>query len=343
MDCILLFLIAIELINGYSNDKNIVMKIWPIIIFGDHTSILKYIDFDFVRGADGTQILDFGEKYNNHYMYYALQTIDILNKNNYERHFKYLKSSSIFVSTYKSEQQKIAKFLSLIDARIDNAKAIKEQLRLKKEYYLQNLFPQDGQTMPNIRFKEFSGGWKRQELQNYVNDIYWIMPPTPNYIKTGVPYITSKNIINGTISYENVKYISDDDYKILAKNYPIQKDDILVGMIGTVGELAIVSEKDIFTGQNMLLISHGEYSPFFLYYLIKSLMPSLLATNLKGAAQKYLTLPTIKKMKILICDANEQKVIESLLKNTDNKIKNIENILIELYKLKQFYLEGMFV
>jgi type I restriction enzyme S subunit len=105
-------------------------------------------------------------------MYYALQTIDILNKNNYERHFKYLKSSSIFVSTYKSEQQKIAKFLSLIDARIDNAKAIKEQLRLKKEYYLQNLFPQDGQTMPNIRFKEFSGGWKRQELQNYVNDIY---------------------------------------------------------------------------------------------------------------------------------------------------------------------------
>lgn len=38
---------------------------------------------------------------------------------------------------------------------------------------------------------------------------FWLMPSTPTYIAAGVPYITSKNIKNGKINFENVNYISE--------------------------------------------------------------------------------------------------------------------------------------
>ena len=45
-------------INGYWNNEKDLLKIEkPVIIFGDHTQVLKYIDFDFVLGADGVKIL----------------------------------------------------------------------------------------------------------------------------------------------------------------------------------------------------------------------------------------------------------------------------------------------
>ena len=47
-----------KLISGYHNESSHIFKISkPVVIFGDHTQILKYIDFDFVVGADGVKIL----------------------------------------------------------------------------------------------------------------------------------------------------------------------------------------------------------------------------------------------------------------------------------------------
>jgi type I restriction enzyme S subunit len=47
-----------DYINGYWNDESALFRIQnPVVIFGDHTQVLKYIDFDFVRGADGVKIL----------------------------------------------------------------------------------------------------------------------------------------------------------------------------------------------------------------------------------------------------------------------------------------------
>mgnify|MGYP003135588322 CR=1 FL=1 len=63
----------------------------PKIIFGDHTRILKLINFNFVRGADGTQILLSKDKrIPQHYFYHSLLKFDLSNYG-YARHFKFLK------------------------------------------------------------------------------------------------------------------------------------------------------------------------------------------------------------------------------------------------------------
>jgi type I restriction enzyme S subunit len=74
-------------IIAYSNDDSKVLKNKNIIIFGDHTRVFKYIDFNFIVGADGTQLIKTKENYDNKFFYYQLLTKKIPNTG-YNRHFK---------------------------------------------------------------------------------------------------------------------------------------------------------------------------------------------------------------------------------------------------------------
>src|SRR5690606_27991311 len=60
-----------KIISGYSDENNPVTDL-PIILFGDHSCSLKYIDFQFFRGADGTVLLKPNEKFDIKYFYYIL-------------------------------------------------------------------------------------------------------------------------------------------------------------------------------------------------------------------------------------------------------------------------------
>ena len=85
----------VNLINGYANTKKVINDL-PLIVFGDHNCSIKYIDFNFVRGADGTQLLKFdSDKIITKYIYYLLSIVHIKNEDKYERHFKYLKDLKI--------------------------------------------------------------------------------------------------------------------------------------------------------------------------------------------------------------------------------------------------------
>ena len=97
-------------------------KVFPcpengIIIFGDHTRILKFIDYDFVIGADGTQILTTIENNIPNFFYYQLQTKFIPNTG-YNRHFKFLKEH-IFYKPKFEEQKAISQILSDMDSEIE--------------------------------------------------------------------------------------------------------------------------------------------------------------------------------------------------------------------------------
>jgi len=85
-------------ICGFTNEVDSIIKLDnPIIIFGDHTRILKFINFDFARGADGTQVLlSSNVNIPQHLFFFILKDIDLSNYG-YARHFKYLKESKIII------------------------------------------------------------------------------------------------------------------------------------------------------------------------------------------------------------------------------------------------------
>ena len=88
-------------IAGFTNDKSALIEYVgvPYIVFGDHTRILKLINFDFARGADGTQIVvSKNPRMPQHLFYFSLLNIDLSNYH-YARHYKYLKDSEIIIPT----------------------------------------------------------------------------------------------------------------------------------------------------------------------------------------------------------------------------------------------------
>ena len=102
-----------NIISGYWDDESFLYKHErPVIIFGDHTKEIKYIDFNFVVGADGTQILSPKDGLVAKFFYYALLATPIRNLG-YARHFKLLKEK-LFLVPQITEQQRIVEQLDAL-------------------------------------------------------------------------------------------------------------------------------------------------------------------------------------------------------------------------------------
>lgn len=89
-----------EFIAGYTDNHASLVNVGkPVIVFGDHTRILKYIQFPFAKGADGTQlIVSNTDRMPQSLFYCSLVGVDLSNYH-YARHFKYLKTEELLVPT----------------------------------------------------------------------------------------------------------------------------------------------------------------------------------------------------------------------------------------------------
>ena len=109
-------------IAGYTNREEGLFNEVPVIIFGDHTRLIKYIDEPFFLGADGVKVLRSKKKNANYkYLYYALKSAKIPNTG-YNRHFKWLKDVEInYPDSVK--QEKIVDILDRVSDVIEKRKA----------------------------------------------------------------------------------------------------------------------------------------------------------------------------------------------------------------------------
>jgi type I restriction enzyme S subunit len=84
-------------IAGYTNENDNTLKRFPAVLFGDHSTCVKFLNFEFCRGADGTQILySNDERISQYYLYHTVKELHIPNPG-YSRHFKYLKELPIII------------------------------------------------------------------------------------------------------------------------------------------------------------------------------------------------------------------------------------------------------
>ncbi|MEI0531732.1 restriction endonuclease subunit S [Brachyspira pilosicoli] len=125
-------------ISAYSDNIDKVFNNDNVIAFGDHTRIFKYIDFNFIVGADGLQLLKTNKKFNTKFMYYHLSNQYIPNTG-YNRHFKFILDMSFYIPPSIEEQKKIAELLTLIDKDIEILKQLLHLRKLQKKGVMQKL------------------------------------------------------------------------------------------------------------------------------------------------------------------------------------------------------------
>ena len=126
-----------SLIAGYCESSNTYTDI-PVIIFGDHTRCVKWVDFDFCMGADGTQVLKVQSSIYPKFGFYILSFVDIPNLG-YSRHMRELKEKEFKIPSSIHEQKKIAQVLTLADREIDLYQRQLDKLKLEKKALMQQL------------------------------------------------------------------------------------------------------------------------------------------------------------------------------------------------------------
>src|SRR5690554_712541 len=116
-----------EMIGGYVDDSEKLISLnEPLIVFGDHTRAVKWVDFSFVPGADGTKILQAEPYLLPRFAYQQLRSRSIPCKG-YSRHFKFLKQLESSVPPLP-EQKVIADKLDTLLAQVENTKARLERI-----------------------------------------------------------------------------------------------------------------------------------------------------------------------------------------------------------------------
>lgn len=186
--------------------------------------------------------------------------------------------------------------------------------------------------------------WK--PVKSICNDNFWLMPATPEFDDNGnIPYITSKNIKGGKIDFQNTKYINEYVYKELSRTRCIIENDILISMIGTIGEAVIVKQEDLyFYGQNMYvlrlnneLVNHK----FFLYYFTAPFILNSLLSKKNSSNQGYLKAGQIENLKIPIPPLSVQTEIVRILDALTALTSELTSELILRQKQYEYYREKL--
>ena len=191
---------------------------------------------------------------------------------------------------------------------------------------------------PQLRFPEFSGDWEEKKLSD-ISDVRDGTHESPKYVLDGFPLITSKNLLsNGSIDFENINLVSEEDYTNINKRSKVDINDILFGMIGTIGNPVIVKETG-FAIKNVALIKQQKelLNKFMIFYLSGNSIAKQFYIENTGGTQKFLALGVIRSLKIKFPPDTEQQKIAAFLTAVDNKIEQ----LIKKQELLGEYKKGL--
>jgi type I restriction enzyme S subunit len=125
---------------------------------------------------------------------------------------------------------------------------------------------------------------------------------SPTYISNGGhPLITSKNLSRGVLDLSEVNYISRADYLKISKRSKVDKGDIIMPMIGTIGSPVLVDHEPNYAIKNVALIKFRTSSPsaFFIRHLLSChYFDHVLRKLNRGGTQKFVSLGDLRSFPI---------------------------------------------
>ncbi|WP_308498051.1 restriction endonuclease subunit S [uncultured Anaerobiospirillum sp.] len=211
-------------------------------------------------------------------------------------------------------------------------KAIRGQLvpQLQEEGVVDKI----GNAPSEVPF-DIPGSWKWIKISDVV-DVRDGTHDSPKYVENGVPFVTSKNLKDGTIDFSTVKFISQKDHESFIQRSNVEPGDILMAMIGSIGNAVMVPNNvPDFSIKNVALFKHKEHKLIsfdFLLVLLKSL-ESIMSSQSSGSVQKFVPLKYLRNMAIPLPPIAEQKRIAAKIESLFGEIDRAEKAYEELQSL----------
>lgn len=144
---------------------------------------------------------------------------------------------------------------------------------------------------------------------------------SPQFVNEGVPFLFVSNIVNNKINYKTEKFITREEYQLLIKRTPIEVGDVLLTIVGSYGNPAVVESVKEFCFQRHIAYIKPNKEQINSYYLYTALQTPYVRRQIdikvKGIAQKTLNLSELKKIRINIPKMEKQKDFEKFYKQID--------------------------
>ena len=169
---------------------------------------------------------------------------------------------------------------------------------------------------------------------------------SPEYYDVGYPLVTSKNVTGGKIDLSECNLISEDDYKKICERSKVDRGDIIMPMIGTVGKPVIVNAEPIFAIKNVALIKFTPDSLVTNIY-IKTLLESdyfdrAVLDKIRGGTQKFIALGDIRKLEIILPDLKHQQCFSAFVERVDQQKQTVQQSLEKLELMKKALMQEYF-
>ncbi|EGH4467942.1 restriction endonuclease subunit S [Campylobacter lari] len=240
------------------------------------------------------------------------------------------------------EQERIVGILDESFAKIDESIKILEQDLLNLDELMQSALqkafnPLKDNAKENYKLPQ---GWEWKSL----GEICFITDgthKTPNYIKTGIPFLSVKNISKGFFDLSDIKYISLEEHNKLIKRAKPEFGDILICRIGTLGKAIKISldfEFSIFVSLGLLKPKVKIISDYLVYFLNSYFIEGWIDNNKVGGGTHTakLNLNILEKCPIALPPLKEQEQIALYLDELSSHVKNLkQNYQMQIKNLQE--------
>lgn len=333
-----------QLIGGYSDNLALQLSCnLPVIVFGDHTRAVKYVDFPFGAGADGIKVLEPEEGIHPKFLYYATQYLVLrLEDRGYARHYQYIEKKELDTPSFAEQQRivsRIEELFSELDKGVETLQKTKQQLAVYRQAVLKRAF--DTKNTDTV------------EISQIVDDIrigpFGTMLHKSDYISAGVPVINPQHIKNNSIIPSCKVSISAEKAGELS-SYKLRYNDIVMGRRGEMGRCAAVTEKEdgwiCGTGSIMFRLKEEFDAVFYAQILSSPDVVHYLEENATGTTMKNLNEEIVKHIPVPYITRQQQSAIsqkiDAALSVCDSIEKTVNTALQQAEAMRQSILKQSF-
>lgn len=334
-------------ILGYTDEQHgVFSEGLPVIIFDDFTTATQFVDFPFKAKSSAMKILQAKNGANIKFMYETLQTISY-EVGAHERHWISNFAPMLVPVPKPAEQQKIAECLSSVDELIAAQARKVDALKTHKKGLIQQLFPDDGETVPKLRFPEFKNSekWSEMRLGDIGRVIRGASPRPkgdPRYYGGPIPRLMVQDVTrDGKWVTPRIDSLTIEGAKL---SRPCKAGTLTIVCSGTVGVVSFLAvDACIHDGFLALIeIDEARVTKDFLYHSLSTLRLQFEDGATHGGVFTNLTTSGIQQFTIKCPTPSEQQRIATCLSSIDDLITSETQKLDSLNSHKEGLMRQLF-
>lgn len=331
-----------KLIGGYSNDQTLKLECsLPVIVFGDHTCAVKYIDFPFGAGADGIKVLEPSELIKPKYLYYGTQYLTLrFPDKGYARHYQHIEKMDLTVPPLPEQERivtRIEELFSELDKAVETLQTTKQQLAVYRQAVLKEAFSHISNKKPIREMTTIvtsgSRGWAKY------------------YADFGARFIRITDLTRDRIALknDNIQYVSLPE-KAEGTRSRLYPNDVLISITADLGSIALIPNdiNEAYINQHIALVRfnntvQGEYMA---WYLKSEWGQQDLLKNKRGGGKLGLGLDDIRNTPVpIVSDKTAKETlykIESRLSVCESIEQTVDTALAQADAMRQSILKQAF-